>query len=279
LKWYSLKGVPLPKGTIIIAAVNPATDDYAVLDFSDAAFQDRFIHLSFTPTPKEFFDYVGQKYKSSAFVGFLQDQDKMLSDPKLGAVDLGFVKPSRRSWEVAMMWENLFDTGAMSEGVFVEVLTGIVGLDAAIAANTYKKTYVSSLKASEMIEKFHEPAVKAKLELALKKKRTDLIGNMIADIDTEFKARKGLTNQEGNNVIDIVGELGTEQAYTLGKIIAANHVCSSNVEGMPGDADGQGLLGNDRLIEMFQKIKKARDKAEKEQAKKAEKKGKKTEEL
>lgn len=277
---YSLKGKKLPPDTVIIAAVNPATDDYAVLDFSDSAFQDRFVHLSFTPTPKEFFGYMKTKYANSAFLEFLQDRDNMLSDPKLGNVDLSFVKPSRRSWEVAMMWERLYDEGKMNKGIFQEVLQGIVGLEPALAAVNFKETNITSLKAAEMIEKFHDPAVKAKLEQAIKKKRTDMIGTMIDDMGKEFAARKGLTNQEGLNVIEIVKTLGTEQAFTLGKTIAANHTCCSNVEGMPGDADGQGLLGNDDLIAQFEKIKKARDKAEKELAKKADKKsGKKTEEL
>jgi MoxR-like ATPase len=49
----SLAGVKLPKNCHVVAASNPATDDYAVLDFSDSAFQDRFVHIQFTPTKEE----------------------------------------------------------------------------------------------------------------------------------------------------------------------------------------------------------------------------------
>lgn len=55
----------LPEGTWIVAAMNPATEDYMVDDLSDAAFLDRFVWLKVTSNTNDYIDYLTSRgYKA-----------------------------------------------------------------------------------------------------------------------------------------------------------------------------------------------------------------------
>lgn len=285
---YSLKGVKLPNDTVIVCAVNPATDDYAVLDFSDKAFQDRFVHVKFAPTDAEFFSYMRTKFPNSGLLSYTQEDPKMLRDGSNQAFGLDFVKPSRRSWEVAFRLEELYNAGTVNKDIFRELLMGIVGLEATTAGFAYLQTFVGSIKGKDLIENYHTEETRSRLLNAVKKNRTDIVGNALQEINEEFIARKesGLTNQEGNNIISLARDLSPEQAYTLFTLITGNSDCSSKVEGFAVTEEGSGLLGSDELVELLMKTKTAREKAGKaaeaakeKKKKKAEKEGKVTEEV
>lgn len=272
---YSLKGVKLPKDTVIICAVNPATDDYAVLDFSDKAFQDRFVHIKFNPTPSEFHNYMKTKFPTSGLLAYTQEDNKMLSG-KLQSFDINFVEPSRRSWEVAFKLEEMYDNGRISRDNFMEVLMGVVGLEATTAGMTFKDTHVGSIKGKDIVENYHTGEIRSRLLKAVEKGRTDIVGNSLQEINEIFVERKtkGLTAQEGKNIIDLASDLGAEQTYTLISMIASNHDCCSNVEGMPETGDGAGLLGNDDLVAVLDKTRAAREKAAKAMEKRKKKEAK-----
>ena len=68
----------LPADSAIIMAMNPATDDYSVLDFADKAFADRFVHINLDPTHEEFHSYMCSKYGDSSVSDFLRQQTKLL---------------------------------------------------------------------------------------------------------------------------------------------------------------------------------------------------------
>jgi AAA domain (dynein-related subfamily) len=274
-----LKGVDLPADCHVIAASNPATDDYAVLDFSDSAFQDRFVHLNFSPKESEFVEYMKTKgYAHSGMLAFLTEDPRMMDDGNLQAVDLSFVKPSRRSWDAAFQIERAYDNGEMDKSMFMEIASGIVGSTATIAAIAYKESHVGSLKGADLIDTYHTGEIRSRLLKAVEKGRTDIIGNSLQDIDSVFKKRKGLTLQQGLNIIALAKDLSPEQTYTLMTYIARNHDCCNNVEGMDGggNPDEAGLLNNDDLISVLDKTRAAREKAAKAaetaKAKKAKKK-------
>lgn len=270
---YSFKGVPLPKDTIIICAVNPATGDYAVLDFSDKAFLDRFVHIKFSPTAKEFFEYMNTKYSGSGLLEYTMEDSKMLSG-NLETFDIVTgVTPSRRSWEVAFRMEQMYDRGEIERGIFLELLMGIVGSTAATSAMTYKETHVGAIRGKDLIENFHNKEISNRLANAVKKSRTDIVGNAIQEIGEELEKRKNLTAQEGENLVAVVKALNPEQAYTVATLMTSKgHNACSNVEGYPTedqDPDNYGLLNNDDFVALFEKTRKAREKAAKESEKKA----------
>lgn len=275
----SMKGIKMPKGCGLVSAMNPPTGNYSgTIDFDDAAFQDRFVHIKFQPAFQEFYSYQNAKYPGSGFLAFLQEDEKMLRDQNLEGFDLSFVKPSPRSWESVFALEQMYDNKEMDRSLFMEMTMGIVGLEATTAGMTYKDTHVGSIKGKDIIENYHTGEVRARLLAAVKKNRTDIVGNAIQEIDELFKERgsKGLNKQEGLNVIAVSKDVIPEQTYTLLTIVAQNHDCCSNVEGMEGTCDDdRGLLNNDELIAVLDKTKAAREKAakaaEKNKAKKSKK--------
>jgi len=56
----------LPDGVWIVAAMNPATDEYLVDDLSDAAFLDRFVWIKVSSNTNDYIDYLKSRgYKAS----------------------------------------------------------------------------------------------------------------------------------------------------------------------------------------------------------------------
>jgi hypothetical protein len=271
----SMKGIPMPKGCGIASAMNPPTENYSgTIDFDDAAFQDRFLHIKFQPRFEEFYGYQKGKFPNSGLLAYLQEDTKMLRDQSLESFDLNFVKPSPRSWESVFALEQMYDAGEMDRSLFMEMMMGMVGLEATTAGMTYKDTHVGSIKGKDIIESYHKEEVSSRVKAAVKKNRTDIIGNAIQEINELFKARgsKGLNKQEGLNVIAVCKDLSPEQTYTLLTIVANNHECCNNVEGMEGTSDDdRGLLNNDDLVAVLDKTKAAREKAAKAQEKRASK--------
>lgn len=275
----SLKGNLMPEDCHVIAASNPATDDYAVLDFSDSAFQDRFIHIKFTPSEQEFFEYCKAKYPTSAALSFVQEDKKSLSDGGLQSFNLDFVKPSRRSWEGTVMpLEAMYDAGKLDKNVFYEMVNGVVGATVGTAYKTYKENHVSSIKAADVMEDYSK--VRDTLLKIKAKGRTDILGNLLQDFTDEFTKRDGLELSEANNIIDCMGDLDPERAYTLGTIIVDKQQCTKNVRipaGVTSEMSTDGLLNSDRLEALFAKVKVLRAEGQKEieEAKNAPKKARK----
>jgi hypothetical protein len=140
----------LPPDSAIIMAMNPATDDYSVLDFADKAFADRFVHINLDPTHEEFHTYMTSRYGTSDVSAFLRQQTKLLEETDLAPVTLEFVKPSRRSWDRLQKLEN---TG-MPENLFREAGMGIVGTAAMIAYSSWKETQIKIIEGAEILDNY-----------------------------------------------------------------------------------------------------------------------------
>lgn len=140
----------LPEDSAIIMAMNPATDDYSVLDFADKAFTDRFCHIHLDPTHEEFHTYMLGKFKTSNVSEFLKQQTKLLEEEDLQPVSLDFVKPSRRSWDRLQILEN---TG-IPESLLSECGMGLVGVSAMVSYNSFKKSKEKILKGSDILDNY-----------------------------------------------------------------------------------------------------------------------------
>ncbi len=140
----TLHDYSLPEDSAIIMAMNPATDDYSVLDFADKAFADRFVHINLDPTHEEFHEYMNNRYKNSPISDFLRQQTKLLEETDLKAVTLDFVKPSRRSWDRLQKLELT----NMPENLFREAGMGIVGTAAMIAYSSWKENQIKIIDGS-----------------------------------------------------------------------------------------------------------------------------------
>lgn len=209
----------LPPDSAIIMAMNPATDDYSVLDFADKAFADRFVHINLDPTHEEFHGYMNSRYGTSSISDFLRQQTKLLEETDLQPVTLDFVKPSRRSWDRLQKLEN---TG-MPENLFREAGMGIVGTAAMVAYSSWKETQVTVLNGKDIIENY--PVVREKFIGYFKNPktgepvenlRTDMISSVCTNVSEEFVARlkaKTIGDVEAKNISDFLEDLPVENCY------------------------------------------------------------------
>jgi len=210
----------LPANCAIIMAMNPATDDYSVLDFADKAFADRFVHINLDPTHEEFHKFMSKKFKTSTVSSFLQQQTKLLEESDLQAVTLDFVKPSRRSWDRLQTLEN---TG-MPENLFREAGMGIVGAAAMIAYSSWKETQVKILDGKEILDNFGKvknrylgyfknPTTGESLEVP----RNDIIATVCSSVGEELivrlKESNGASEDTAKNFVEFLLETPIENAY------------------------------------------------------------------
>ena len=209
----------LPEDSIIIMAMNPATDDYSVLDFADKAFADRFVHINLDPTHEEFHTYMNSRYKDSTVSRFLQQQTKLLEESDLAPVTLDFVKPSRRSWDRLQKLEN---TG-IPENLFRECGMGIVGTAAMIAYGSWKESQVRILDGKDILANydkvrntyigyFKNPKTGEELETP----RTDVVTQVSSTTGEEIKrllSDKTITDEQVKNFHKFLMDSPIENCY------------------------------------------------------------------
>lgn len=246
----SLAGVKLPADCHVVAASNPATDDYSVLDFSDAAFQDRFVHIMFTPTKDEWLSYGREKGFAPSVVDFIAEFPQMLESADLQSFDLGFVKPSRRSWEAVSMLE----AQPLDESLRLELTVGIVGMEAAQTFRTFKQTYAKTIKVEEVLADYEK--VRPEIQKLKAKDRNDLFGILTQEMKDYLDKRESTTLSEGMNILSLAEDLPTEHMVSLLKAIQGTNGFKKT------EGEAEFFLGNHPRVEsIFESAKKARKEA------------------
>lgn len=214
----TLHDYTLPEDSMIIMAMNPATDDYSVLDFADKAFADRFVHINLDPTHEEFHAYMNSKYKTSDISRFLQTQTKLVEELDLAPVTLDFVKPSRRSWDRLQKLQN---TGIPSN-LFRECGMGIVGVTAMIAYSSWQESQAKVLDGKEILNSY--PKVKKifkgyfldKNDKELDTPRTDIVSQVCSSTVEEIKAAlkdNTITEEQATNFTNFLLDAPVENMY------------------------------------------------------------------
>jgi hypothetical protein len=204
----------LPEDSAIIMAMNPATDDYSVLDFADKAFADRFVHINLDPTHEEFHSYMNSRYGTTNVSAFLRQQTKLLEETDLKPVTLEFVKPSRRSWDRLHKLEN---TG-MPENLFREAGMGIVGTVAMIAYSSWKETQIKIIEGAEILDNYS--AVKERYLGYFKDvetPRNDIVSTVCSNFSEELTKRLKsgkLKLSEGQNAAAFLLDSPIENCYS-----------------------------------------------------------------
>jgi hypothetical protein len=275
----TLHDYTLPPDSAIIMAMNPATDDYSVLDFADKAFADRFVHINLDPTHEEFHQYMTSRYGLANVSEFLKQQTKLLEETDLKSVTLDFVKPSRRSWDRLQKLEN---TG-MPENLFREAGMGIVGAAAMIAYSSWKENQVKIVDGKEILDGYDKvknrflgyyknPTTGEMIDTP----RTDIVSTVcssfVEELTARLKRKTGLTVDEGNNMVAFLLDAPIENAYaTLLPLKAVPEFSTDNVMKTQ-------VLENKELVEKIREARKAKDsyqEAQKEQEEKKQEKSKK----
>jgi hypothetical protein len=155
----TLDGDKLPDGWKIVSAVN-SHSDYDVLEL-DPALQDRWFHIDFSPTAKEWLDWADGKV-NPAIVQFISQNQNLLDAP-VGNLETGRVYPSRRSWEALshfILELNLLDESNV--GLLVQSTKGWCGEECAIMFQKFVANEFKLLKAEDVLDNFKK--VKSQIE-------------------------------------------------------------------------------------------------------------------
>jgi AAA domain (dynein-related subfamily) len=181
----------LPKGWVVVSAVNPNTDDYDVTNVFDAALMDRFLHVKLVPTSEEFFSY-GRSLKdvSTSFMDYLQLNEDKLENNKLNTFTIERT-PSRRSNIMAAKLLNL----DMPEHLVVEGVGGLIGTINSLAYQTWKKeSDVAPFSGEELTKKYSKIEDKVKKYTDPVSGRHDVIqaslNNLLDYLPTAYKKMK-----------------------------------------------------------------------------------------
>lgn len=135
--------------TKVIAAMNPPSGDYSVLDLTDPAFNDRFCHIKFEPTAEEFLGWAKEN-QNGMFIEFLQEHKGHIEE-SLSPLSLAHVKPSRRS---AVRFQTILNLG-LPEDLRFEIGCGIVGSEAAAAFEGYVKDKPKKINVEDLLKDFN----------------------------------------------------------------------------------------------------------------------------
>ncbi len=263
----SIHDYVLPKNSAIIMAMNPATDDYAVLDFADKAFADRFVHINLDPTHEEFHNYMTGRYGNSSVSSFLKVQTKLLEETDLKPVTLDFVKPSRRSWDRLQKLENT----KMPENLFREAGMGIVGTSAMLAYISWRESQVKILDGvrildeydkvrNEFIGYFKNPLTMEDLEIP----RNDIVSTVCSSVLEELQDRltnRTVTSKNVENFSVFLEEAPIENTYAILLTLSRNQEFTRN------EFVSKFLLSNEKIIDKVKEAKKAKTEYKKSQNK------------
>ena len=247
----TLHDYTLPDDSMIIMAMNPATDDYSVLDFSDKAFVDRFVHIKLDPTVSEFTTFMNGKFGSTNTVSeFIMENTKLLEE-ELSSFNLDFVKPSRRSWDRLMMLES---TG-VPDDLMRELGFGIVGVEAMIAYSSYKASKVKIVSAKDILNNFDKVKQNVVSYFEGDTLRSDIIStineNLISEI-LEQAENGGVSKLQNDNVANYFLTLPKELAYSFVYLMKGKTKITND------DEMFKGFFHDTRIIEVLKEVKEAK---------------------
>lgn len=221
----------LPEDSIIITAMNPDTGDYpATLDFSNKAFGDRFVHIKFSPTVEEFYQYMGTKYgQDNDTLAFLREQPKLVEEQDLESFNLDFVKPSRRTWDRVA---KLLKLEGFPKELRMETLIGMVGTEAAITYSSFIESRVRSLSAQDIMKDFkgNEKVLRSYFEGEII--RSDILSNIangiLEECETLIKAETEISKDNYENIINFYLTVPKEVMYAALRSTKTNVTILSN---------------------------------------------------
>ena len=190
----------LPEGWEVVCAMNPPTEEYTVLDFSDSAFSDRFCQIAFKPSPKDWIEYASKRGINESIISFIQDQNDALS-PKLSDFNLE-VAPSQRTWELFDGVEKLCN----DQNLLQEIALGMIGLEQTSAYFSHLKDFKGRIKGVDVIDNFKDIEDVLKKHCEVETLRTDLINVIGNEIVETIEEREGkLGNKQQLNVAKFLG--------------------------------------------------------------------------
>jgi len=158
----------LPKGWHVVAASNPPTDDYDVLDIQDQAFIDRFCFLKIDNSSSEHKEYMKSKNFNQGLIAFCAEHEKIMY-PAQQEFSLNFIKPSNRSIEFV----DLVLAQKPESDILQNILYGLIGVEATVVFNRFMEEKYKLIDPKDITFEYHK--VKKQVETMVKENRLDLI--------------------------------------------------------------------------------------------------------
>lgn len=147
-----LDGLDLPEGWIIVSAVN-SDDDYDVVEL-DPALQDRFFHIDFEPSAKDWLSWANNSGIHKAIIQFVARNENLL-DPPVGNLESGRVYPSRRSWQAFNEFVDTLDL-LNNDEMLVLCAKGWLGREVAIMFQKYVSSEFNILEPKDVLDDFEK---------------------------------------------------------------------------------------------------------------------------
>lgn len=196
----AINGFEIPKGSGVVAAMNPSTDDFDVLDFDDDAFNDRFIHIKVTPDVKEWAKYAKKAKISHSLTSFVTEN----SQDFLHASDFDLkVKPSFRSVEKLDQVIKVAESHKLKASTINELIFGMFGIEVGSKLVKHLKENVFTLKPEELLGNFkkYEKQLKAFAKQEENSNRNDILNELTSGVFDYIN--------ENSNILDKNPELLT----------------------------------------------------------------------
>lgn len=244
----SLNGFKLNEHSFVIAAMNPPTEDYDVLDFQDEAFADRFCHIKFEPTVKEWLEYTKNKGICPSITSFITEQRNML-EPKLSDFTVA-AKPSRRTWEAVNRVKEI--TG--NNKLFQEILFGLVGTEAATSYITHLNKVDKDVDPKMILNNFKKVKDQIVYLSNPENSRSDIIKNLNDKIHDELINLKELNRVQEENIVEYLMTIPKDAAYAaLNQFAELDSFGTTETDKESGLCSGDA--NNDLAVKLYNYVK------------------------
>lgn len=211
VKEHRLHTHQLPDGWMCVSAVNPDNNNYQV-ETLDPAMLRRFCVIKVTADVESWLKWAHASGKvDSSVTGFIAAHRKLLGVDEEFSID---TKPTPDQWA---MLDRIRKSGAIDQHIEIEVFTGLVGNEAAIAFRKFLDTnYKRPVTGEEILNNYHDkPALRKKA----KEQRNDENHQTMLDLTALMSSIKKPTQQQVDNLAayikDVTPEIQTSVVHRL----------------------------------------------------------------
>jgi len=235
----SINDYSLPKGSQVVAAMNPPTEEYSVLNFEDSAFLDRFCQIKFEPTVDEWLSFIKNKEGSSALHSFIFDRPELL-EPEMEEFKLN-IKPSRRSWLGVLNLEKY----CQSDKIFEEICYGLIGVEATVSYLQFKKDRKNLADPATVLDDFSSIRDSIATWSSMSENRNDILTKLNKSlVDYILTNDLTLTTQQEDNLVSYLKLIPKDLAFCF---------LETDLPGVPNILKTErnsehGLYGNEDLL-------------------------------
>lgn len=191
----------LPNSWTIVSAINPPNGEYQTEEM-DRALIRRFIVLSLEPNVETWMQWaVREGEVSNDITGFIGTHKDMLFEPEIWEMP---VRRNNAGWSVI---DTLKKKGALPQDLEFEIISGIVGKEAAAAFIKYlDANYERPVNGEEVLKNYADVREK----ILKQKKKADEMYVTIKQIIGIAEASKKLTKKQMENLIDFIVDLSAD---------------------------------------------------------------------